>query len=46
MSSGSIVRYRETLSRWGLSDVPFRAAHPDGRGQAAAQCIGAGGGAS
>lgn len=43
MSASSIARYRETLSRWGLSDVPFRVAHPDGRGQAAAQFIGAGG---
>jgi type II secretory pathway predicted ATPase ExeA len=29
MSSGSIVRYRETLSRWGLSNVPFRATPPE-----------------
>jgi len=29
MSSGSIARYRETLRRWGLSDVPFRATPPE-----------------
>ena len=26
---GSIARYRETLRRWGLSDVPFRATPPE-----------------
>ena len=25
----SISRYRETLHRWGLTDVPFRAAPPE-----------------
>ena len=25
----SIARYRETLRRWGLSDVPFRATPPE-----------------
>lgn len=29
MSSSSIARYRETLRRWGLSDVPFRATPPE-----------------
>ena len=29
MRSGSIAQYRETLRRWGLNDVPFRATPPE-----------------
>lgn len=29
MSSSAITRYRETLHRWGLTDVPFRATPPE-----------------
>ncbi|RLC66095.1 MAG: hypothetical protein DRI48_05475 [Chloroflexi bacterium] len=29
MNSASIARYRQTLNRWGLSDVPFRATPPE-----------------